>query len=288
MRDDSLQACAASSMSTNRRALLAVVIVAAIIGAAALWWRVSRPVPQAPVAAAPAAVPVVPEPVAAPAEPVIQYPVEAPPAQALPLKAADMGTVLTDLLGRKAVLEFFALDEFPRRLVATVDNLGRSHAPPMVWPINPTPGRFIVEERAGGTVISADNSQRYTPLVLLAEAVDAGKAVDLYIRMYPLLQQAYEELGYPKAYFNDRLIAVIDQLLATPGADEPIQVHLTEVKGTVESLKPWVRYEFANPAFESLSAGQKIMLRVGPANERRLKAKLTAVRQQLIKRVVPR
>lgn len=122
----------------------------------------------------------------------------------------------------------------------------------------------------------------------MAEAVDAGKAADLYTRMYPLLQQAYEELGYPKAYFNDRLIAVIDQLLATPGADEPIQVHLTEVKGTVESVKPWVRYEFANPAFELLSAGQKIMLRVGPVNEHRLKARLAAIRQQLIKRVAPR
>lgn len=118
MRDDSLQACAASSMSPARRTLLAVVVVAAVIGAAALWWNMSRPVPQAPVAAAPAPAP---EPAAA-------------PAQALPLKAADMGTVLADVLGRKAVLEFFALDEFPRRLVATVDNLGRSHAPPMVWP----------------------------------------------------------------------------------------------------------------------------------------------------------
>lgn len=277
-------------MSTARRTLLAVVVGAAIIGAAALWWNMSRPAPQAPVAAAPepAAAPAVPESAAAPAEPVIQYPVEAPPAQALPLKAADLGTVLTDLLGRKAVLEFFALDEFPRRLVATVDNLGRSHASPMLWPIKPTPGRFMVEERPGGSVINADNSQRYTPLVLLAESVDAGKAVDLYIRMYPLLQQAYEELGYPKAYFNDRLIAVIDQLLATPGAEEPIQVHLTEVKGTVASLQPWVRYEFVNPAFESLSAGQKIMLRVGSVNERRLKAKLTAIRQQLIKRVAPR
>ncbi|NDP38665.1 MAG: DUF3014 domain-containing protein [Rhodoferax sp.] len=278
-------------MSTARRTLLAVVICAVIIGAAVLWWNMSRPAPQAPVAAAPAPEPAalaVPESAAAPAEPVIQYPVEAPPAQALPLKAADMGTVLTELLGRKAVLEFFALDEFPRRLVATVDNLGRSHAPPMLWPIKPTPGRFMVEERADGSVINADNSQRYTPLVLLAESVDAGKAVDLYIRMYPLLQQAYEELGYPKAYFNDRLIAVIDQLLATPAAVEPIEVQLTEVKGSIPSLQPWVRYEFANPAFESLSAGQKIMLRVGSVNERRLKAKLTAIRQQLIKRVAPR
>ncbi len=222
-----------------------------------------------------------------PAESAIQYPVEAP-VEGPPLAAADIGTALTNLLGRKAVLSFFELDDFPRRFVATVDNLGSSHAPPMVWPINPTPNRFMVEERAGGPVISADNSLRYTPLVLLAEAVDAGKAVDLYLRIYPLLQRAYEQLGYPKRYFNDRLIEVIGQLLATPGTDEPIKVQLTEVRGSVPSGRPWVRYEFSDPALESLSAGKKILLRVGSVNERRLKAKLTAIRQELIKRVKPR
>ena len=274
-------------MSTTPRALLPVVIIAAIIAAAALWWTMFRPAPQAPAASAPAAAPGNPKPVAAPAESVIQYPVEAS-GEAPPLEAADIGAALTDLLGRKAVLSFLELDDFPRRFVATVDNLARSHAPPMLWPINPTPDRFMVEERAGGPIISADNSLRYTPLVLLAEAVDAGNAVDLYIRMYPLLQRAYEQLGYPKRYFNDRLIEVIGQLLATPDADEPIKVQLTEVKGSVASVRPWVRYEFADPALESLSAGQKILLRVGSVNERRLKAKLAVIRQELIKRVKPR
>lgn len=274
-------------MTTTRRALLPVVIVAAIIGAVALWWTMFRPVPQAPAAFAPAAATSSPRPAAAPATSSIEYPLEAA-AQAPPLEAADIGTALTDLLGRKAVLSFLELDDFPRRFVATVDNLGRSHAPPMLWPINPTPERFMVEERPGGPVISPDNSLRYAPLVLLAELVEAGKAVDLYIRMYPLLQRAYQELGYPKGYFNDRLIEVIGQLLATPATGEPIKVQLTEVKGPVPSVRPWVRYEFADPALESLSAGQKILLRVGPVNERRLKARLAAFRQELIKRVKPR
>jgi hypothetical protein len=64
-------------------------------------------------------------------------------------------------------------------------------------------------------------------------------------------------------------------------------VQLTEVKGPIPSLRPWARYEFANPALESLSSGQKIMLRVGSVNQNRLKARLSAVRQEIIKRSKP-
>lgn len=274
-------------MSTTPRALIPVVIITAIVAAAALWWTQFRPEPEAPAAPAAASAPASPDAGAATAEPAIQYPVEAP-AAAPPLAAADIGTALTGLLGRKAVLTFIQLDDFPRRFVATVDNLGRPHAPPMLWPIHPTADRFTVEDRGGDQVISADNSLRYTPLVLLAESVNTAQALDLYINMYPMLQRAYEQLGYPKRYFNDRLIEVINQLLATPGAAEPTKVQLTEVKGSVPSVRPWVRYEFADPALESLTAGQKILLRVGPVNERRLKTKLTAIRQELLKRVTPR
>ena len=40
----------------------------------------------------------------------------------------------------------------------------------------------------------------------------------VYERLYPLFQQAYEDLGYPGKYFNDRLVEVIDHLLQTPEA----------------------------------------------------------------------
>ena len=52
-----------------------------------------------------------------------------------------------------------------------------------------------------------------------------------------------------------------------------------EVKGTVASLRPWVRYELADPTLESMSAGRKILLRVGPENQRRLQAKRVEERE---------
>ena len=275
-------------MHTQQRTLLSAGIITAGAAAAAFWWFMLRPepVPALPDVPATAAIPVPPGTAAAPPAPAASTPIELPVATQ-PLAAGEVGSALANFFGRKAILTFFQLEDFPRKFVATVDNLGRSHAPPMAWPVNPTAGQFTVDERGGATVINADNSLRYTPLVLLAESIDAGKAVDLYIRMYPVLQQTYVELGYPKGQFNDRLIQVIDQLLATPGAAEAVKVQLTEVKGSVPSLRPWVRYEFSNPALESLSAGQKIMLRVGAVNQHRLKARLVAVRQEILQRAKP-
>jgi len=274
-------------MKTSRVVTVAILVLVVLGAAYYGWQRYAAPEPVAEPVAESAAPP--PAPVAsAPAEPAIKYPLsaieppEVQPAQALPALAesdAYVQAALTELLGKKNVLTFLQLDGFARRVVATVDNLGREHAPPMVWPVNPTPGRFSTRGQAGGETINPDNSQRYTPFVLFVESVDTAQAVRLYIRLYPLLQQAYEELGFPKRYFNDRLVAVIDQLLAAPVQDAPVAVSLVDVKGPVPSERPWVRYEFADPKLEALSAGQKMLIRTGPVNHRRLRAKLLEVRK---------
>ena len=174
------------------------------------------------------------------------------------------------------------LGDFPRRGVATVDNLGRESAPSSLWPVVASPGRFEVDEAGEGAVPSAGNAARYATLVQAAEAMDAARAVDGYRRMYPLLQQAYRQLGLGDRSFNDRLLQVIDLLLATPEPAQPPRVHLLEVKGPVPSTRPWVRYQYVDPALEKLAAGQKILLRVGLDNERRLKNKLRELRRELL------
>jgi hypothetical protein len=262
-----------------------LLVMAFAIAAGLTLWRFG--LIQIPQAETPAVwVPEIPEaedpsPAEAPG-PTVRHRVETP--WTTRLAAGDVAQALVNLLGAKEVATFLEVDEFPRRLATTIDNLGRAHAAPMLWPVHPTPDRFMVDEVDGGPVIAADNAARYTPMVLLAESVDAARAVELYIRMYPLLQRAYEELGFPDRYFNDRLIAVIDLLLATPQVEYPVKLQLTEVKGPIASTRPWVRYEFVDPDLESLSAGQKILIRVGPVNQRRLKAKLAEVRQELVKR----
>ena len=219
----------------------------------------------------------------APPEPAIKYPVQTPPGttELPPLEQADdfVKERITELLGAKTVKTYLQIEDFVRRVVATVDNLARSLAPPSMWPIHPTPGRFTVETGSDGSVIGARNAARYAPFVALVESVDTGRAVALYQRLYPLFQSAYEGLGYPGKYFNDRLVAVIDLLLATPEPSGPLKVELPEIQGPLKPTRPWVLYRFSDPALEGLSSGQKILLRVGRENEKRLKAKLAEIRK---------
>lgn len=288
-------------MKPSIKGLLAILAVMALAAAAYLWWQ-QRPseqpvqpqkvvVPVQPVTPPPVAL--VPEP-APPASPVpvrhpieeIQAPAARPPVPLPKLGESDklLKETLSELLSRKSVLTFLNMDDFVRRFVATVDNLAQGHAAARLWPVVPTPERFTVVERADGTYMAEGNSERYTPFVRFATSVDTAKAAALYARLYPLFQQAYEELGYPGKYFNDRLVAVIDQLLESPELTEPIKLTLTQVQGSIPSSQPWLRYEFDDPALESRPAGQKIMMRVGHSNEMLLKAKLKEFRERIVNR----
>ena len=100
--------------------------------------------------------------------------------------------------------------------------------------------------------------------------VAAGRGV--YRRYYPLFQQAYVDLGYPDGYFNDRLVEVIDHLLATP-----------DVAGPIRLTQPSVFYQFADPSLEERSAGQKALIRLGPENAAIVKAKLRELRKEVAK-----
>lgn len=234
---------------------------------------------------APAAPPELADVPAAP--PAIEYPVEPPASDSAALPAlgesdALLSERLAALLGRQNLLGFLQLDGFVRRAVATVDNLPRSQAPASRWPVNPTPQRFLTRPGPDGReTIAPENSQRYQPLVQMIESVDSANAVALYRSLYPLFQSAYEELGFPDRYFNDRLVNVLDHLIATPVPTQPLAVTLVEVKGSVPSLRPWVRYEYVDPTLEAMSAGQKMLMRTGPDHQKRLQAKLRDIRQRV-------
>lgn len=277
---------------SQARPVAAVVVIAAL--AAAAWWYWQRPDPSAQ---APQEPPATSESGPVPAEPMPQpsatqevagpqHPVDAlePPAASLPAlqdSDAHVAKALDGLLGRDKVTRFLLTDGFVHRAVATVDNLARAQAPARLWPVQPTPQRFLVEGHADAQTIAPANAQRYQAFVEFAESIPVDEAARLYARLYPLFQAAYEELGYPGRYFNDRLIAVIDHLRAAPEPTGPVQVRLTKVEGEVPSLRPWVRYEYADPELQALSSGQKILVRMGVDHERRLKAVLGELRRRI-------
>jgi hypothetical protein len=268
-------------------------VAAAVLAAAGIaffaWQPRQEPAPPPPLAQQKTE-----EPAAAAAEPAIRHPIEAPaeapaPAELPGLDQSDpvIRQTLVEWLGRESVQRFLQLDGFVRRIVVTVDNLGRTHAAPRLWPVTPMPDRFSVVQLGESSAIAPGNAERYAAFVAFVEQIDARRATALYRQGYPLFQRAYEELGFPGRYFNDRLVEVIDLLIAAPVPTGPIEVRLTEVKGPIPSTRPWVRYEFADPALESLSAGQKMMIRVGPDQQKRLRSKLVEVRA-LIAKAPPR
>jgi hypothetical protein len=237
--------------------------------------------------------PLPPPPVAEEGAPAIRYPVPEPapplPDDALELTAkpeevlpepepeaplpelddsdGSMVGIYEELFGEKALGQWFNLANPVRHLVATIDNAGREKMAVKQRPLKPVAGNFLVAGDDERAVLQPDNYRRYAPYVRLAEAVDLERMVALYVRFYPLFQQAYEELGYPGAYFNDRLVDVIDLLLATPEVSQPVVL-----------VRPHVLYEFADPGLETLSAGQKVLVRMGPDNAARIKTRLRELR----------
>ena len=249
---------------------VAAIGLAAWLGALSFrHWLEPAPAPALPSAAAPAA------PAAEEAAPAIRHPL-APAADAggLPtLENSDsmMRDSLAGLIGGKAFADLIVPYQLVRRIVATVDNVPRRTAPTRVMPINAVPGGFAAVTRADDTVVDGANYGRYVPYVRVLEAVDAKTLIAGYARTYALFQRAYEELGFPGKYFNDRLMQALDDLIAAP-----------ETTGAPKLLRPRVLYEFADPDLETRSAGQKILLRMGPENAGRVKGKLAEIRRELI------
>lgn len=195
---------------------------------------------------------------------------ELPPLPALDESDAPVRTALAEAAGTELVEAHLVEDDLVRKLVTTTDNLTRAGLWIKARAVPPVPGMFRVEGEEGEINIAPANYERYRPLFRQVEAIDVAALAAAYQRHYPLLQNAYEELGYPGRQFHARALAVIDHLLATP-----------QVSGPLALVRPHVLYEYADPALEALSPGQKILLRVGPENAAIARAKLIQLRAEL-------
>jgi hypothetical protein len=265
-------------MKTTTAIAMGAMLGAVAVGAG-VWWgnRVNvAQAPPVPTAAAPAAPAIIAPEASAPA---IEHPVPTLDSlgdAASHTFAADFG----ELLRRDPIGSLLRSDDFDHRFVATIDNLGRSAAPPSLWPVQPVKGQFQAASAPDGATLAPDNAARYLPFVLALERVDLHEAIRMYVWHYQDLQRQYEALGFPGHYFNDRFVQVLDQLLATPEPSTPPRVHLPQFQGTAPT-RPWVLYEFDDPDLRSLSSGQRILIRMGLANERRVKHRLRELRRLL-------
>ena len=214
---------------------------------------------------------------------------EPPVLEELPLPAlADSDgyarETLSEVVGEASASQYFATDGLVARVVATIDAMSSRKVPGNIQVVtgpegeytalpDPAPAMKILDE-VGDPIpqYHSDpvNAERYRPYVEMLEAVDAAEFASIYERNAPLFGHAWRQLGYTDKAFDQRLVEVIDELLATPDVSEPYQL-----------IKHEAYYVFADENLERLSAGQKILLRMGADNAARVKDKLREIRQAL-------
>jgi len=259
-------------------------VIVVVLVAAAGWWlfgqrdapqsapdtdAATAAQPQGPAASTP---PAGSQPQAAPA---IQHPVPGDAADAaLPALAASDDAAwqaLSGAFGNDAALGIVLREHLIQRLVVMIDNLTQPSLTRNALAVKPVEGTLQVREGETAMEIDPANAQRYAPYVAAFTHADPATLVQAYRRFYPLFQQAYLELGKPNAYFNDRLVEVIDHLLQAPDPSGPLSVE-PDGKG---------RLRFTDPALERLSVGQKALVRLGPQQEAAVKQQLRAIRTAL-------
>jgi hypothetical protein len=252
----------------------AAIVLLGILGAV-YYYKYRGAAPPPPVKIEPTA-PAQPPPQAA-TEPAVRNPIPVPadskPLPPLKDSDPDDREALVGVFGAKTISKFLVPESVVRHVVVTVDNLPRKKVAVELRPVKPTPGATVIATQGDVTTLSDANFERYVPLVKAIQSTDTSVLAGTYFRLYPLFQQSYEDLGYPGQYFNDRLVDAIDDMLKAP-----------DIAGPLVVTQPKVFYEYADPKLESLSAGQKLMVRMGPANEAIMKAKLREWRRAVVNR----
>ncbi|GEA09706.1 hypothetical protein KUL49_00810 [Alteromonas sp. KUL49] len=278
------------SETSENRSFTPYLIIAAVllvgVLAVAFW-----PSPEAP--------PVEPEPVVALPEPEPEPEQEvfapAPPPPVLELEATDTVDDLpepmeiepepldtSDIAVRNALMDIsgseqeeanriLVSDSLLQRFVVTTTNLADHEMAPNHQLLTPPQQSFRVYSQAGKQWIDAASYKRYTSYVNLLEGFDTDALLALYQTYKQDIQAKYDEIGDPGRDFDRVFVQAIDHLLDTPEVPVPVEVYTDSVM-----------YKYADERLQNLDEPQKQLLRTGPDNMRRIKAKLRELKVQLL------
>lgn len=161
------------------------------------------------------------------------------------------------------VAEWLKIKALIRRITAATDNIAQGKSPQAHLGFLDPKKPFIVKKVDGKPYLDPQSYQRYNLISEVIHSINVETAVKIFKQLKPLFQEAYRDLGYPKRDFQDTLIRACVELLDVPMVEGDIL--LEEGIG--------VYYVF-DEDLEDLSDAQKHLLRMGPANTRKIQKKI--------------
>ena len=229
-----------------------------------------EPEPAAPAAA----VPVVEAPPVEIAAPEPEIVIDDTSLAELPSLNDSDGFVLEGISALQNGLEAIRLlanDQLARKFVVFVDNISRGEFPQTGLPYRSLTQEMPVENIDDNLFVMDDSAfKRFDQIVDTFVSIDTDAAIILYRSLSPLFQQAYGEIGFRDVNFDDTLRSAINNVLRTDNVEGPFQL-----------VKPSVMFLYADASIENLQDVHKQLIRLGPDNTQKLKAKLRNFSSQL-------
>jgi len=175
------------------------------------------------------------------------------------------------LTRNEGIHAWLAPNELVRKIVVFVDNVANGSIARQPVSVLAPRGSFSATPVSEKLYVLDDATyNRYNQVTTVLVSLDTRRAVEFYVLLRPLFQEAYDELGYSNVKFDDAIFKAIGRLLETPLMTEPVRL-----------VRPVVMYEFEDKRLEALSSVQKQMIRMGPTNTRAIQEKLSQVALEL-------
>ena len=173
---------------------------------------------------------------------------------------------LSGLTKAPIALAWLSTNHLTEQFVAIVQGAAEGEAPMRMLAALRPRAPFRVSTEGGRSVIDSSSYARYDGIADAVTSLEPAASAKVYGMLKPRLEEAYASLGIADSSMDAALEAAIVKLLATPVPDDPIEVRPS---GGV--------YEFASPGLEQLSSAQKLLIRTGPTNARKIQARLREI-----------
>jgi Protein of unknown function (DUF3014) len=260
-------------MDARRKNPPIVLVALAIIGAAITAYFVLRKQPEAP-----------------PPAPVAQQAPPAPKEEPLPPVDQSDARIRQLLAGTSAKLApFLEQTGLLERWVQVANALAEDRSPrePLSFLAPKRP--FMVKTEAAGSprrragpegrsmrsareqvFLDPRSYERYDVFGDVVSSVDAKAFANVVHELHPLLQGAYRALGYATGDVDQLASRALQRIVQAPVVD-----------GQIELKPAGALYKYADQKLESLGAVEKHLLRMGPANEKKIQQKAAEIADAL-------
>lgn len=158
---------------------------------------------------------------------------------------------------------WFASKARIKKFVVLVNDVSQLQLPYKSRKFLKMPQQMKIERNADDVFIAQASYRRYDFFSNTIAAIDTQQAVALYTKFRPLFKQAYATFSYPENYqLEDIFVKALAAIIQAPVMEQRIKL-----------VRHTVNYKFADERLEAMNAVNKQMLRMGPANTRKIQTK---------------